>query len=415
MVGCDMSVGDTTNRACATEPYSALSSLLMRFVGERYPEHSTVPPLLWRPQGVAERGDWWSDWCLELAKRLRTDPRPLSEELVSRVNEGGGSFEGMGSGGTVLRATEGYLTLSCESLPFVSSPPRRKGRRVIICAPLPVHINRWLLMRTVAAAAIQAHLAAVRGEAVEIWLGSERRFCFDECCSEHDLSEILGWAWTTNEKGSGVIREGLEQLCREVRELGVQGTLWFMPTTLPPSSFKMWYRESSIEEGRISLCCPSGGWFIDPPAHRIDERVLKSGRVEADKGRLWGLALHLAGGQSARDIDQYAGWFDEFDSLPWSGRAAVERLGRRFREAPGGMYRNHGAGHRSALLFGAFLDDAVSWGSVPVFVEHARQMLAAAHRSASLPPSSFKSRLAGVSDEEACLLLATCGRFSSIF
>lgn len=413
-----MSVGDFSNRVGATDYHGALASFLMQFVAERYAEHLTVPPLLWRPQGVAERGDWWSDWCLELAKRVRTDPKPLAEELVSRVNGGlsiGDDIEGMGSGGAALRATEGYLTLSCESLPFLTSPPSRKGRRVVICAPLPIQINRWLLMRTVAAATIQAHLAAVRGEIVEIWLGSERRFLLDGCCTEHDLSEILGWAWSADEQGSGVIREGLEQQCREVRESGVQGTLWFMPTTLPPSSFKRWYRESSIDKGHISLCCPSGGWFIDPPAHRIDERILRSSGDGSDLGRLWGLALHLAGGQSARDIDQYAGWFDEFDSLPWSGRAAVERLGRRFRGAPGGMYRNHGAGHRSALLFGAFLDDAVSWGTVPVFIEHARQMVAAAHRSASLPPSSIEKRLAEVSDEEACLLLATCTRFSSIF
>lgn len=397
-----------------------VSDRLRRVVAERFPSVAELPSLVWRPQPVVERGEWWSDWCLELAKFLRHDPRLLAEELRDSIES---------PPGVTLGTSEGYLTLACDVLPFpgspfssvtgnssVSSNQTGVARRIIMCAPVPVGVSRWLAMRVAAAAAIHAHLSASSGEVSEVWLGDDRRLVCEGHCSAAQLREILSWAWESSELVPEMMNTRLEAGCREVREFGVPAAVWLMPITLPPGLFKRWHRDFVLSAETITLCCPSGGWFIDPPQHALDSRVLA-----AEGEQLWGLALHLAGGQSARDIDQYAGWFAEYDSLPWSARAAAERLSRTYGEAEDGLYRVQDAGGgRAALLHESFLADAVRYGTVPLFVENARRFVAEGHRAASFPPRVRSETLGGaqaeVDDERTRrLLLSACQRFFSVF
>lgn len=392
-----------------------ISEQLRRVVADRFPAVEGLPSLVWRPQPVAERGEWWADWCLELAKVVRHDPRLLAEELREVVEC---------PAGVTLGTSEGYLTLSCDAVPFPFSPfsdphsgRTEQARRIVLCAPVPVGVSRWLAMRVAAAAAIQAHLAAVSGEASEVWLGAERQLVCEGHCSAAQLREILSWAWESAEHEPEAMRGVLEARCREVQESRVPTAIWMMPTTLPPGLFKRWHRDFVLSVDTMTLCCPSGGWFIDPPQHGLDRRVLAG-----EGAQLWALALHLAGGQSARDIDQYAGWFAEFDSLPWSARAAAERLSNICAEAEAGVYPVHGGkGSRAALLHGAFHDDAVRFGTVPLFVENARHLIGEGHAVASFPPRSRVDLVTGTAVEAenrssvGRLLLASCRRFVSVF
>lgn len=391
-----------------------ISARLQRIVAERFPDMEGLPSLVWRPQSVVERGEWWADWCLELAKVVRHDPRVLAEELRDAV---------VCPPGATLGTSEGYLTISCDTVPFPFTPfldaqtdQAKQARRVILCAPVPVGVSRWLAMRVAAAAAIQAHLAAFSGEVTEVWLGDDRRFVCEGHCSAAQLREILSWAWESAEHEPETMMRVLEARCREIRESRVPTALWLMPTTLPPGLFKQWHRACVTPVDTMTLCCPSGGWFIDPPQHELDRRVLS-----AEGAQLWALALHLAGGQSARDIDQYAGWFAEFDALPWSAGAAAERLQRTYIEAEEGRYPVQGPQEsRAALLHEAFLGDAVRFGTVPLFVENARRFIGEAHAVASFPPRSRPEVSTGtagtdVNPSTGRLLLASCRRFLAVF
>jgi len=388
-----------------------VARFLERLVGERFGESVALPSCDFRPQSVVERGEWWSDWCLDVAKVVRCDPRPLAEELVA-VAVG---VSGLVGKGMSLRASEGYLTVSCRELPAPSRVSLGRKRRIVVVAPLVEGTSRWLGMRTAAAAAVQAHLSAVSGEASEVWLGDERRLVCEHFCSVEQLQEILAWPWQARGNSATSVRSLVERVCREARESKEEVALWCLPATLSHTTFRQWYRSSGLDSGGFNLCCPSGGWFIDPPHHDFDLHVLEGGReAERRNERLWGLALHLAGGQSARDLDQYVGWFAEFDSLPWSLRAAVERLSRAEQPiADLDLYPVINQKSRAALLSAAFQRDAALFGAVPLFVEALKDLAQDAHRLASFPPKANES----IAEEAAIrgLVLSVCSGLNQIF
>jgi len=390
---------------------SGVARFLEGIVGERFGESLPLPCCDFRPQPVVERGEWWSDWCLDVAKVARCDPRPLADELVAAVV----GASGLVAEGMNIRASEGYVTVSCRELPAPSRVMLSRKRRIVVVAPPIEGTNRWLAMRTAAAAAVQAHLSAVSGEASEVWLGDEGRLVCDQFCSAEQLREILAWPWQGRARSVGSVRSLVERVCREARELKEEVSLWCLPATLSHTVFRRWYRSSGIDSGGFNLCCPSGGWFVDPPHHDFDLGILgRDQEAERVNERLWGLALHLAGGQSARELDQYVGWFAEFDSLPWSIRAAVERLGRSDQQVKESeWYPVINQKSRAALLSAAFQRDAVLFGAVPLLVEALRDLARDAHRIASFPPRGNE-----VFAEEAAirgLVMSVCSGLNQIF
>lgn len=406
----------------AAEELSGVVRGLERCADDRFGSLIGKLPCHFRPQPLVERGEWWTDWCLDIAKIARCDPRPLAEELVDSAIKS----SDQGAEGIALRATEGYLVVSCRELPAPSPVVLPKRQRVVVVSPAVTGTNRWLTMRTAAAAAVQAHLAAMAGETVEVWLGDEQRLVCESRCSGEQLKELLSWVWRGRAHSALQVRSRVEQLCTEAQRSNVAVALWCLPATISHTTFRRWYLRRSesgdgecsrgSDEGSFTLCCPSGGWFIDPPHHHLDWRILEGAKdVEESVEKLWGLALHLAGGQSARDIDQYVGRFAEFDSLPWSIRAATDRLGRSGL-VPSDAERyavSHGVS-RAALLSSAFYRDAVIFGTVPLFVDTMREVARDAHRMGSFPPRSDRVASADEAPMRE-LLSAVCRHLSSLF
>lgn len=398
---------------------SDMARHLERCAGDRFGTSIPKLPCFFRPQPVVERGEWWTDWCLDLAKVARCDPRPLAQELVDAVLW-------PSERGTTLRASEGYLVVSSREFPAPSRVALEKRHRVVVVSPPMEEASRWLTMRTAAAAVVHAHLAAVAGETVEVWLGEEHRLVCEGRCSIVQLLEVLSWVWRVRAHTAAQVRSRVEHLCFEAQRANVAVALWCLPSTISHAKFRRWYlrqgesggleNRSADDGGSFTLCCPSGGWFVDPPQHELDWSILKTSEADSGSGeRLWGLALHLAGGQSAREIDQYVGRFAEFDSLPWSLKVAIERLGGSDLEHSDlELYPVIRRESRSALLSSAFYRDAVIFGTVPLFITNIQEVAEDAHRLCSFPPMKGEG---GPVDEDRFrrLLSAVCGYFYPLF
>ena len=267
-------------------------------------------------------GDLGSDYPRRLAARLKLDAQKVLERLVARLSSDFPADALSDNAFLNLRLHEiGPAVFPFAGMERFAGPARHP--HVVVVPAAAFSLDLWGKLRLCSAALLQFVTLRDLGREAAFFAGEGLLVDYHDKCEWSDLMRRLLSFLPDSHQNGNVRQVAGAQTLQRFQLPQAQVTFWVPPRALSSFSPFGWFGDCAFQRSLVATCSPQPRWLGPVEAEVAFEEL-----YSWSDARLAGLVFHLAGPNSAPEVDLCVPSVNEKCNINWYLQASLERLER---------------------------------------------------------------------------------------